>query len=649
MKALLLAALLLPAAHTVTLDTLPMAAALSPDGKYLLALNAEYNPPSISVLDLAAAKEVSRAPVADAWLGLAFAPKGNLVYVGGGAQAAVFEFSFASGKLTPTRTFPVVEAAKRTNRDFVGDVALSPDGRLIYAANLFQNSITVINPQSGRIIDQFKTCRRPYRILFPPDGKSFFVSCWADGMVLRHETASGNVMSKYLLAPHPTDMIWVPGTPQPALEGDTTPYVARIFVTASNTNSVRVLGVAESGDVKASETVSLALSPLQPAGMTPSALALDAGRKRLYVACSDANALAVLDISETVSRVIGYIPTGSYPTAVRVLADGRVVVLNGKNVKSYREPGSASFVDSFGTEELAAYTKTVQKHFPYRDSMLDDAGSPEGSPVPSWPGDPTPIRQVVYIVNEGRTYDQVLGDLKSGNGEVTLAEFGEKVTPNQHRLAREYVLLDHFYASGDTSADGESWAVAGIAPDFVQKLLAARRATNFGPNEPGAVPPAGYLWTNARSAGVSFKDYPRAGSDLEQARLVLQDLAEFEKTGQMPRLLLVRLGASSAADNDRALGMLVDGITKSSFWPTTAVLVSAASAGSGPDHVDPHRAPAFVVSPYARRGVLDSAMYNTTSMLRTVELILGLQPMTQFDAAARPLSACFQARPATAR
>jgi phospholipase C len=256
---------------------------------------------------------------------------------------------------------------------------------------------------------------------------------------------------------------------------------------------------------------------------------------------------------------------------------------------------------------------------------------------------------VVYIVNEGRTYDQVLGDLKSGNGEVTLAEFGEKVTPNQHRLAREYVLLDHFYASGDTSADGESWAVAGIAPDFVQKLLAARRATNFGPNEPGAVPPAGYLWTNARSAGVSFKDYPRAGSDLEQARLVLQDLAEFEKTGQMPRLLLVRLGASSAADNDRALGMLVDGITKSSFWPTTAVLVSAASAGSGPDHFDPHRAPAFVVSPYARRGVLDGNMYNTTSMLRTVELILGLQPMTQFDAAARPLSACFQARPATAR
>ncbi|RPI09168.1 MAG: YncE family protein, partial [Acidobacteriales bacterium] len=232
-----------PAGKQIPLDTLPLASALSPDGKYLLVMNAGSNPPSVSVLDTAAAKEVGLTPVTDAWLGLALSPKGDRLYVGGGSQAAVFEFSFAAGRIAPTRTFPVVEPQKRTNRDFIGDVVLSPDGRLIYAAELYQNSIVVINPQSGRVIDRFKTGRRPYRILFHPDGKSFFVSCWADGMVLRHETETGNVQSKFLLAPHPTDMIWVPGKPKPALEGETTPYVARIFVAASNTNSVRVLGV----------------------------------------------------------------------------------------------------------------------------------------------------------------------------------------------------------------------------------------------------------------------------------------------------------------------------------------------------------------------------------------------------------------------
>jgi YVTN family beta-propeller protein len=639
-----------PAGRQIPLDTLPMASAFSPDGKYLLVLNAGYNPPSISVLDAASAKEVGRTPVADAWLGLTFAPKGDFVYVGGGSQAAVFEFSFSAGKLQPARTFPVVEPAKRTVRDFVGDVTFSPDGRLLYAAELYRNSIAVINPQSGRVIDHFKTGRRPYRILFPPNGKTFFVSCWADGMVLRQETENGNIDAKFLLAPHPTDMIWVPGRAKPDLEEETNPYVARIFVVTSNTNSVRVLGVTETDVVQPSEAINLGMSPLQPAGMTPSALGLDAAQNRLFVACSDENAVAVVDISQAHGRVLGYIPAGRYPTAVRALADGRLVVLNGKDAPV----GTASVIAPFSLDGLEAYTATVRQNSPYRDSKLEDAGTENGSPVPSWPGDPTPIHHVLYVIlNQGLTYDQALGDVKEGDGDPSLARYGRAVTPNLHKLAREFVLLDNFYVNGDALADGYNWSVAALAPDYVQKLWpasAARRRdhSDFEGGEPAAIPPAGYLWTNARNAGVAMASYasPRAGSETWQS--FLTDLAGFEKAGQMPRLVLVRLTGGSMADNDLALGRIAGGVSRSRFWPETAVFVLEAHTGNGPDHIDPHRAPALVLSPYVKRRSVDSTLYNTTSMLRTVELIAGLQPMTQFDAAARPISKCFHATPDTA-
>ncbi|HSW49764.1 MAG TPA: YncE family protein, partial [Bryobacteraceae bacterium] len=487
--------LLRSAGKLVPLDTFPMASALSPDGRHLLVLNAGEAPPSISVLDVAEAREIGRTPVPDGWLGLAFAPKGDLVYVGGGAQATVFEFAFSGGKLEPKRSFPVVEPSKRTDRDFVGDLTFSPDGRLLYAAELHQNSIAVINPQSGRVIDRFKTGRRPYRILFHPDGRTYFVSCWADGMVLRHETEDGKIAAKYLLAPHTTDMVWVAGRAKPALEGETNPYVARIFVAASNTNSLRVLGVTEDGQVRPSESVNLGMTPLHPAGMTPSGLGVDARRNRLYVACSDENAVAVLDISEAQSRVLGYVPSGRYPTAARALPDGRLVVLNGKG-------GSASFIDPIGAEQLEAYTKTATDNSPYRDSKLEDAGTEEGGPIPSWPGDPTPLRHTVYVlVDQGVTYDEIFGDIKEGDGDASLVRFGEALTPNLHKLAREFVLLDNFYANGDGPAEGYNWSVAGLAPDYVQKLwpsYAARRRSryDFEEGEPAAVPPAGYLWTN---------------------------------------------------------------------------------------------------------------------------------------------------------
>lgn len=708
-----------PAGRQVTLDTLPMSTALSPDGKYLLVLNGGYRPPSVSVIDTSSGRVTGSVPVADGWLGLAISPKGDMVYVGGGSKASLFEFAFANGVLTAARTFVVVPQAQRGAQDFIGDVAFSPDGRLLYAANLYRDSILVVNPQSGMVIGQFKTGRRPYRILFHPDGKSFFVTHWADGTLGQYDTAGGSLMGQAVrVGAHASDMLWRDGAPETAA-GEAPPYAARIFVAAAHTNHVFSLGVTAAKDVSVVESINIAMTPRQPIGMTPSALGLSADSKRLFVACSDANAAAVVDVAEGRSRVEGFIPTGWYPTAVRALANGTLVILNGKGLRSYpnaqngpnpakraspvhagepappavqfvarMQTGTASWIEPFTVEQLNAWTARTLANSPYRDEKLDLA-----SPLPK-------IEHVIYIVKENRSYDQVLGDLKEGNGDASLVLFGENSTPNLHKLAREFVLLDNFYVNSDVSADGHNWSTAAIAPDYVQKMwpnkYANRRATyDFEEQDPLSLPPAGYLWTNAAAAGVSMRNFgymvnnkPNAApgaeqitgvrdpvlakvtnplfrgfdlnyADVDRTKVFLNELAEYEKTGNMPRLILMRLGndhtsgatagkiapLSAAADNDYAVGLLVEGVSKSRFWASTAIFILEDDAQNGPDHVDSHRSPAFVISPWVKRHAVDSSMYNTTSMLRTMELLLGLKPMTHFDAGARPMTAAFQSQP----
>jgi DNA-binding beta-propeller fold protein YncE len=713
-----------PAGRQVPLDTFPMATALSPDGKWLLVLNGGYNPPSISVVDVVAEKETSRVKVADAWLGLAFSAKGDRVYAGGGSRAAVFEFAFASGTLTPSRTFPVVPEDKRTVRDFVGDVALTPDGRFLYASHLYNDTVVVINLQSGVVIERFKTGRRPYRILIHPDGKTFFVTSWTDGTLGHYHAQDGKLAGSVRIGPHATDMLWLSGKVEN--EEGKPEFVARIFVTASNTNAVYTVGVTQDKDLRVIENINVALTPRQPVGVTPTALAVSPDGKRLYVVCSDANAVAVVELSEERTRVAGFIPAGWYPTAVRALSGGRVVILNGRGLGSKPNPqgpvptrrpalthegivavqyvgriqqGTASIVDPITEEALDKYSAAVLAGSAYRDAKLDDAGT-GGNPIPTRPGDRSPIEHVIYIVKENRTYDQVLGDMKEGNGDPRLLLFGENVTPNHHKLAREFVLLDNFYVSADVSADGHNWSTAAIASDYVQKFwpnsyAGRRRFYDYEGQEPTAAPPAGYIWTQAAFAGVSIRNYgywvnnrkepgpngeqidgvrdpalsrvtnPRyrgfdlGHPDVNRVEVFLQDLAEFEKSGQMPRLLLVRLGndhtsgtsagkiapLSAVADNDYALGLLVEGVSRSRFWAKTAIFVLEDDAQNGADHVDSHRSPAYVISPYVKRHAVDSSMYNTTSMLRTMELILGLRPMTAFDAGSRPMAAAFQATP----
>lgn len=719
-----------PEGSHVGVDTFPISQIVSKDGRYLLVLNAGYNPPSISVIDVQARKELGRTPVPDGWLGLTFNSKGDRVYVGGGSRGVVYEFTFksATGSLSKGRELKTVSEGALP---FIGDVQVGEDDRRLYAANLYNDQVDVLDLETGAVTGHWKTDRRPYRILVTPGGRRLFVSSWGSGTVDQLDAATGERISRTRVGPHATDMVLL-SKPAPQEEGKSE-NIARLFVTASNTNNAYSFGVTKEGALTPLETINTSLTPLHPVGMTPSALALDPAGARLYIVCSDANAIAVADISEAQSRITGFIPTGWYPTAIASLPENSLAILNGKGLGSSANPngpvpteknkplyeggpvvspgyvghtqtGTVAFLLAPSPEQISRMTEAVRRNSPYTDELAYGPIQDEQTAYfTNTSGHPSPIHHVIYIIKENRTYDQVLGDMEKGNGDKSLTLFGEKITPNLHRLAGDFVLYDNFYENADVSAEGHNWAAAAIAPDYTVKTWPSeyghrKKNYDYEGGEPANTPPAGYLWTNALQAGISVRNYGEwaeniplrsvigqrqiaglrdktllpvtdmnyrafdlAYSDIDRAKEFLREWKGFDSQGKAPQILIVRLGndhtqgtAAGAltplafnAQNDYAVGMIADGVSHTKLWGTTAIFIIEDDAQNGPDHVDSHRAPAWVISPFTRRGVVDSRMYNQTSVLRSIELIAGLRPMTHFDAAARPMFAAFSRQAVT--
>lgn len=618
-----------PAGTVIPTDTFPGSMTASPDGKYVFVLNTGIHQPSISVIDIAQGRETGRTPVPDAWLGLAMNRAGDRLYVGGGAKASVYEFVISAGRLTAGRTFAVVAEKDRTSQDFVGDVQLSPDGRTLYAALVHRNQVVALNPQSGLILSRIRTGRRPYRILFHPSGKFFYVSAMADGSVGQYDATSGERLANFPIAPHPTDMVWVDGPTefQPEIKG-------RLFLAAANTNNVYVFGASETGDLSKLRTINVALTQRMPLGTTPTALALSPDRKTLYAACSGINAVALIDVGGEISAVRGFIPTGWYPAAVTSLA-GRIAVANGHSA-------SVQLTDIPDETALNQLSDTVSANAYYEDTRLDRAEVTDASPI----HEGGPIHHVIYIVRDG-----------GGSG----------TTPNRDRLAKEFVTLSGYKSAADSLAEGANLLISAFATNYTVRLAPAsaagrRSAYDYEGPEPANVPPAGYLWTAAAQAGLKVRNYgfqvlnlAKPGPDGEQidrvfdpaltdltdmeyrgadpaypdtsrAKEFAAEMSEFEQTGEMPQLLMVRIGS-----DDGALGLIADAVRKSRFWKELAMFVADATGDASP----------LVISPLAKQRAADTTAYDQFSIVRSVEMILGLNPMTIFDAAATPMSPAF--------
>ncbi len=698
---------LAPVGKQIELGDFPVQIALHPSEPWAAVLHAGYGTHEVVVVDLNKQAVVSRAALDQAFYGLAFDPQGGMLFASGGEHGVVHRFTFRKGYLGDRTEI----ALAQEGRPFVaGGMACDREGRELFVANTYGHSLAAValDGRHGIRYLELEAESYPYTVLPSADGKRLYVSLWGRAAVAVVDRDNLSLVQLWQTDLHPTEL---------ALSPDQ----GRLFVACANSNVVAVL---DTTDGKPQEAISAALYPRSPPGTTPNSLSLSKDGKVLWIANADNNNLAAFDVTRPGhSRSLGYIPVGWYPTSVRVdPRNQRIYVANAKGLSSRANPqgpqalvrapqtveqyigslfqGTLAVIAPPSPREMQRYTELAYRTSPLNAEFAPPAApAAENHPIPARLGQQSPIKYCVYIIKENRTYDQVFGDMPEGNGDPNLCIFPERVTPNHHALAREFVLLDNFYVESEVSADGHEWSMAAYATDFVEKSwpLVYRPGGKGVLKYPAegtydiATPAGGYIWDRCLAAGVSFRSYgefvdngptpdapgtaavpaleghfdPHFRSydldypDVKRAQRFIEELKRFEAEGELPRLIILRLpndhthGLSAGkptptamvADNDLALGMVVEALSHSKFWPQLAIFVVEDDAQNGPDHVDAHRTVALVVSPYCRRGAVDSSMYSTASMLRTMELILGLEPMSQFDAAARPMYASFQPEP----
>ena len=687
----------------------------SPDERLVIASHSGYNPHGLVVADQKSEEALQRIELPTTWLGMAWSPDGRTLYVSGGnangkkkiaaALAPIYEFSYQAGKLSEEPTGRLDETIDKSKVWWSG-LAHHPRRDLLYAANRGTDgepsNVVVFNTKTREIAARIPVDVNPYELVFTPDGNTLFVSNWASNSVSVIDPEKNRVAGTIEVGSNPNDM---------KLSDD-----GRLFVACSNDNTVHVI---DANTRKKIEVISTTVTPQAPEGSTPDALAIDQKRHFLYVANADNNDVAVVNIAERKhSEVIGFIPTGWYPSALALSRDGRKLFIgNSKGQAAYPDlkgplsplasrkggdesiktlqKGSIEFVDVTNLRQrLPAFTKQVIANSPYQDSLLTAARPPKKpSIIPSVVGAGSPIQHIIYIIKENRTYDQVFGDIAKGNGDSRLTIFGSKVTPNQHALAQQFVLLDNLYCDGEVSVDGHSWSNAAYATDFNERLWPPTYA-GFSDASPSRayIPAAGHLWDLARRKGLTYRSYgeyaARASDgttmeaapgvdalwghvskafhadldarDPENMQVFLKEFDKYQRNiespdpeKRLPNYIVMSLPenhtkgttpgaftpAAMVASNDYAVGLLVDRVTHSKYWPTTAIFIIEDDAQDGPDHVDARRTTGLIVSPYVKRGTVDSTMYSTSSMVRSMELLLGLPPMSQYDAAATPMYA----------
>ncbi len=687
-----------PAGAQAEVGELPLNMAVTPDERYVITTDNGTAEQSLSIIETKTWTLIRKVRVAKSFVGIRMYDGGRRFLLSGGNDNRVDIYEFNEGAVRRIDSL-VIAPPRPKAKVWVAGVDIDEEHGIVYAAGKENASLTALRLADRSVLKTLHLPATPYTCLVSLHHPYVFVSLWGGAAVAYVDRATGEIVRSVPVGDHPCDMV-------------ESPDGRRLFVANANTNTVSVIDIAAA---RVAETISSALAPHLPYGSTPNGVALTPDGSTLYVANADNNYIAVMDVRTPGSaRAAGFIPTGWYPTAVRVLASsGALIVANGKGGESKPNPGGPSpnetrrskeYIGSMFTgsvsliarpdeQALAAYSRAVYEN----SKILFPPAAPAASnPVPRQPGDASPIKHVFYIIKENRTYDQVFGDMEKGNGDRSLCLFGEDVTPNIHALARQFVLLDNFYADAEVSADGHNWTMGAYATDYTEKTWPTSYGGRGGEYEfeggvPDVYPSGGYLWDLCQRHNVSYRTYgeftenPTAPgdsalpllpslsghvapfcrgwdmdySDIQRMADWEREFTAYEKNGNLPQFQTIKLPndhtegthkgkptpRAYVAQNDQALGMIVDRISRSPYWGSSAIFVIEDDAQNGPDHVDAHRTEALVISPFVRHGIVDSELYSTSSMVRTMELILGLPPLSQFDAAATPMWNSFTAVP----
>lgn len=695
---------LTPAGKSLELGDLPLNIAVSSSKKLMAVTNNGQGTQSLQLINIAKQKVVDNIEIKTAWLGIAFTADEKKLYVSGGNDNWILQYNIINEKLILKDSIKLGD--KWPNKISPTGLCIDDAKHLLYVVTKDNNSLYTIDLITKNIIHQLALPAEAYTCALSKNKKELYISSWGSDQILMVDLASKKISSTLAVGSHPNDFV--------VNKSNTL-----LFVANANDNSVSIIDLKKKQVI---QTLNAALYPDAPAGSTTNGVALSEDEKSIYIANADNNCLAVFDISNpNESKSKGFIPVGWYPTSVKVI-NHKIYVANGKGYSSFPNPygpdpykirsqlgfqkgilknskasqyigslmkGTLSIITTPTEQQFGQYSKQVYENTPYTKIKETSSDAIAGSPIPQKLGDKSPIKYVFYIVKENRTYDQILGDVKEGNGDKELCLFGENITPNQHALAKEFVLLDNFYVNGEVSADGHNWTFGGYATDYLEKnwvVSYGGRGGNYDAEGTRAIAnnKKGFIWDFAKRAGVSYRTYGEFADDYKPNIPVLenhfctyytswdQSVRDTTRVGQWKRdfdsllannavpqlntLRLIndhteglRLGAPSpkahVADNDLAVGMFVEYLSKSPIWNETAIFIVEDDAQNGPDHVDAHRTTAYLAGGLVKNNFVDHTMYSTTSMLKTIELILGMPPMSQYDAAATTMWNCFQSTP----
>jgi YVTN family beta-propeller protein len=695
---------LTPIGRSFPLGDLPLNMVLSKSNQLMAVTNNGQGTQSIQLINPITEKVLDSKIIERSWYGLAFSADEKKLYASGGHNNRIEIFSIENNKLTLSDS--IVLGKKWPNKVSPAGIAIDDSKQLLYIVTREDNQLYIVDLKNKQIIHKQALDGEAYACVLSPNQEFLYISCWGCDKVYQFSTSQRKMLAEIPVGDNPNEMV--------LNKKGTILYVAN-----ANDNSVSVINTKEQ---KVVEILNVALYPDAPNGSTTNGLALTANEKTLYVANADNNCLAVYDVSKPVqSKSKGFIPVGWYPTNVKVVGN-KIFVTNGKGFSSKanvygpnpfankqivlhhegdpNKPkgveyiaglfmGTMSVINIPSPKQMSVYSQVVYQNTPYNKGKEKIVQGEAGNPIPRRVGDKSPIKYVFYVIKENRTYDQVLGDMKEGNGDPRLTLFGENITPNQHALARNFVLLDNFYVDGEVSMDGHNWTMGAYATDFLEKSWVSSYGGRGGSydgegNRKVANNKGGFFWDHAKKAGVSFRSYGEFVDNYKANIPVLEgnfckyftgynnsvmdttrfyqwkrDFDSLLAINKVPQFNSVRfsndhteglrLGRPTpyahVADNDFAVGLFVEYLSKSPIWKETAIFIVEDDAQNGADHVDAHRSIAFVAGGFVKRGYVDHTMYSTSSALRTMELILGIPPMSQYDAAATPMWRCFTSTP----
>jgi YVTN family beta-propeller protein len=761
-----------PAGTLIELPGLrPQALALSPDGKILVTTGLTHelvavDPATGAILQhvpLPADVVQEQSPVTDAILntdkkaqlsytGLAFSPDGSRIYLSN-VNGDIKVFSVGKDlKIAPLFSIPLPPAnAKGRTNDIPTGIAVSKSGKKLYVALNLSNRLAELETVTGKVLRTWDVGMAPFDVVLVKN--KIYVSNWggrrpvADNVTgpaglgtrvradARGIASEGSVSVIDLASTNQFGIV----TGLHACALALSPNGKYLVVANASSDT---LSVIDTRTDKIVETIWARQNPGDLFGAQPNALAFDKSGKKLFACNGTQNAVAVFQFKPGESTLLGLIPVGWFPGAIAYDAGRKqICVANIKGIASQTQKarlgasgfgfntkqyvGSLSFVPVPSAKTLAAFTQTTLANLRY--PLLAQAKLPPRAnqipvPVPKRAGEPSVFQHVIYILKENRTYDQVLGDVKAGNGDPALCTFGERVTPNQHRFVRDFVLLDNTYCSGILSADGHQWSDTALGTDYMEREFAdfprSYPAGGFGDGGKDALAysPAGFIWDNVLAHGRTVRDFgefttthkswknpdqkgepkfldcyrdfmsganainywcePDIESlrplmvtntaswdlnvpDVLRAARFIEDLKRCERAGEYPDFTILWLPndhtsgtkagsptpEAQAADNDLAFGQIVEAVSHSKFWTNTCIFAIEDDPQNGWDHVSGYRTTAYVISPFTKRGAVIGTQYNTTSLLRTMELMLGLPPMNQMDATATPMFDCFTNTP----